>query len=66
MTLQARMPHPVHQLPDAMKALWALKSSLEDQGVSERTFALVELRASQVNGCGACVDMHSRDALKAG
>lgn len=66
MTAQARMTHPATQLPDAMKALWALKSSLQHHGVGETTFALVELRASQINGCGACVDMHSRMAQQAG
>lgn len=66
MTASARMPHPVQQLPEAMKALWALKASLEHQGVDAATLILIELRASQINGCGACVDMHSRDGLKHG
>jgi len=34
--------------------------------VPDRTLELINLRASQINGCGACVDMHPRVAKKAG
>lgn len=64
--MQARMNHPVAVLPDAMKALFALKASTERSGLPHNTVHLAELRASQINGCCACVDMHSRDAKKAG
>ncbi len=46
-------------LPDAMKALHALKQSTEKQGISSKLLQLVELRASQINGCSVCVDGHS-------
>lgn len=64
--MQARMKNPVEILPEAMKALWALKGATEKGGVPEKTLMLVELRASQINGCSMCVDMHSRMAKKAG
>jgi len=66
MQIQARMSHPalVHQ--DAMKALWALKASVERKGVAEATLMLIELRASQINGCSACVDMHAKMGKSAG
>ncbi|MEZ0471226.1 carboxymuconolactone decarboxylase family protein [Luteimonas salinilitoris] len=64
--MQARMPNPAVVLPEAMKALWALKTATEDRGVPARTIHLVELRASQLNGCSVCVDMHWREARKAG
>ncbi|MBX9402266.1 carboxymuconolactone decarboxylase family protein [Lysobacter sp. BMK333-48F3] len=66
MQIQARINHPalIHQ--DTMQALWALKASVEHKGVSAATLALIELRASQINGCGACVDMHAKMARKAG
>lgn len=64
--MQARMSNPAVILPEAMKALHALKSSTTKAGVPTRTFDLIELRASQINGCGACVDMHSRHAKKTG
>jgi AhpD family alkylhydroperoxidase len=64
--MQARMKHPVIIVPDAMKALQALAASTRKSGVPERTLELVNLRASQINGCSACVDMHPRLAKKAG
>lgn len=64
--MQARMNHPAMILPDAMKALYALKASTAQNGLPDKTAHLVELRASQINGCCACVDMHARDAKKNG
>ena len=51
---------------DAMKALLALNASAEKAGAPPRTQLLVVLRASQINGCSVCVDMHSRELKKAG
>src|SRR5262249_32821299 len=64
--MESRMKNPAIIVPEAMRAMQALKSSAEKAGVPARTFALIELRASQINGCGVCVDMHSRDLKKAG
>jgi AhpD family alkylhydroperoxidase len=64
--MQARMNNPVVIVPDAMKALFALHESAKKGGVPARTLALIELRASQINGCSVCVDMHSRDLRKLG
>src|SRR5438132_5602353 len=64
--MQARMNNPAIILPDAMKALHALGMSAEKSGVPARTIGLVQLRASQINGCSVCVDMHSRDLKRAG
>jgi AhpD family alkylhydroperoxidase len=60
------MKHPAFVLPDAFKALQALRKSTEDAGISEVTRELVELRASQINGCGVCVPMHSAALNKSG
>jgi AhpD family alkylhydroperoxidase len=60
------MKNPVFIFPDAMKALHALKGATAQSGVPAATFELVELRASQINGCGVCVDMHARDLRKGG
>ena len=62
---QARMNHPVMVVPDAMKALQAL-GDLTKNGLPEKLLELVHLRASQINGCSACVDMHPKLAKKAG
>jgi AhpD family alkylhydroperoxidase len=60
------MKNPVFILPDAMKALHALKEATEQGGVPAATLGLVELRASQINGCSVCLDMHWRLMRKAG
>ena len=64
--MQARMNNIAMIVPDAMQALLALKASTEKGGVPSRTLDLVELRASQINGCSVCVDMHSRDLKRGG
>ena len=53
-------------VPDAMQALYALGASAKKGGVPSRTLDLVHLRASQINGCSVCVDMHPRLMKKAG
>jgi AhpD family alkylhydroperoxidase len=64
--MQARMKNPVLVNVDAMRALQALGASAKERGVPSRTLDLVQLRASQINGCGLCTDMHARDAKRAG
>jgi AhpD family alkylhydroperoxidase len=64
--MQARMKNPAMIIPDAMQALLALSASVKNGGVPQRTLDLVHLRASQINGCSVCVDMHARDLKKAG
>ena len=63
--MQSRMKNPVIIVPDAMQALYALGASAKKGGVPSRTLDLVHLRASQINGCSLCVDMHARDLKKA-
>lgn len=63
---QARMKHPAFVIPEAMKALQAVGKAVQGKGVPETTLYLIELRASQINGCSVCVDMHSAELVKAG
>jgi AhpD family alkylhydroperoxidase len=58
------MNHPVMVVPDAMKALEALGQSTKN-GLPEKLLELVHLRASQINGCSVCVDMHAKLAKRA-
>jgi AhpD family alkylhydroperoxidase len=51
---------------EGYKALLATRKYIESCGIQPRLRALVELRASQINGCAYCVDMHSREARQAG
>jgi AhpD family alkylhydroperoxidase len=62
--MHARIENPALAVPGAMKALQSLASAVREAGIPETTLALVELRASQINGCSICLDMHSRE-LKA-
>jgi AhpD family alkylhydroperoxidase len=59
------MNHPAMVVPDAMKSLQAL-GEITKLGLPEKLLELVHLRASQINGCSACVDMHPKLAKKAG
>jgi AhpD family alkylhydroperoxidase len=63
--MQARMGNPAMIIPEAMKALVALSASAQGR-VPSQTLDLVYLRASQINGCSVCVELHSRDLRKAG
>jgi AhpD family alkylhydroperoxidase len=60
------MTQPVFVLPDAMKALQALSAIPAGAGLSPNLLELVNLRASQINGCGVCADMHPRLAKQHG
>jgi AhpD family alkylhydroperoxidase len=60
------MKNPAMIVPDAMQALMALNTATEKGGVPSTTIGLIQLRASQINGCSVCVDMHSRFLKKSG
>jgi AhpD family alkylhydroperoxidase len=64
--MQSRMKNPAMVLPGAMEALQALAKCSEKGGVPAKTLGLVHLRASQINGCSVCVDMHPRFLKGAG
>ncbi len=52
--------------PEAYKAMYALENCLTKNQLSKAHKALIKIRASQINGCAFCIDMHSKDALKNG
>jgi len=64
--MQARIPQPTTIVPDALQAMLALGHSSRTAGVPARTLDLVNLRASQINGCSVCLQMHASDLRKAG
>jgi AhpD family alkylhydroperoxidase len=64
--MQARMTNPAALLPDAVKAINLLSKAAHSAGVPISTLELVHLRASQINGCSACVDSGARTARKNG
>ena len=63
--MQARMKHPAFLVPGVMDALQAL-SKATGAVLPHATRHLIELRASQLNGCSQCVDMHAKELKKTG
>ena len=52
--------------PDALKAMIALETAVSKLPLEKTLIELVKLRASQINGCAFCIDMHTADAIKGG
>ena len=52
--------------PEAMRAMRGLEQFVRQGSIEHSLLELVKLRASQLNNCGFCIDMHTRDARKAG
>jgi AhpD family alkylhydroperoxidase len=52
--------------PQAFKAMLALEGYLATSQLSKTEKELIKIRASQINGCAFCIDMHTKDALKYG
>jgi len=52
--------------PDAVKAMRELEKYVAASGLERPLYELVKTRASQINGCAYCLDMHTKDARKAG
>jgi AhpD family alkylhydroperoxidase len=64
--MQPRIKQPVFILSGTQQALLSIHKTTLESGIPKSTFELVNLRASQINGCGVCVDMHSRALRKLG
>ncbi|MGH6645259.1 MAG: carboxymuconolactone decarboxylase family protein [Bradyrhizobium sp.] len=52
--------------PDTIKALSALEAQVQASGLEQSLIELVKTRASQINGCAYCINMHTQDARKHG
>ncbi len=64
--MTARLDY-IKAAPDAFQAVLALEQYLATQsGLEPRLIHLLKLRASQINGCAYCVDMHTKEARKDG
>ena len=51
---------------EPLRAMFALEKYLSSCGLDAKLLNLVKIRASQINGCGYCLDMHTKDARAAG
>ena len=52
--------------PDTIKALSTLETQVQGSGLEQSLIELVKTRASQINGCAYCINMHTQDARKRG
>ena len=58
--------NPYQAAPDTLKALMALETEVQGSGLEQSLIELVKTRASQINGCAFCINMHTQDARKHG
>jgi AhpD family alkylhydroperoxidase len=58
--------NPYQAAPNTMKALAALEAQVASSGLDPRLAELVKIRASQINGCAFCLNMHTHDARSKG
>jgi len=65
MTVKQRMQY-FAKASELLKQVQALNKAVEDSGLEHSLLHLIKLRASQINGCSFCVDMHSKEALRDG
>src|SRR5437762_10698862 len=52
--------------PGALKAMYAMETYVKHCGLEKPLIELIKLRASQINGCAYCIDMHTKDARAGG
>ncbi|MFB9163259.1 carboxymuconolactone decarboxylase family protein [Arthrobacter psychrochitiniphilus] len=52
--------------PEAYKSMYAMEKYIHRGSLGEDLLGLVKIRASQINGCAYCLDMHGREAREAG
>ena len=64
--MQPRMSNPATSIPGALDALFALGKAASHSTLPQVTIDLAYRRASQINGCSICVEMHARDLKRAG
>jgi AhpD family alkylhydroperoxidase len=68
--MKPRLTSPALSIPGAFESLQALSKAATDAGTQaglpQNTIDLVSLRASQINGCAVCLDMHARALKKRG
>jgi AhpD family alkylhydroperoxidase len=65
MTMNMRL-NPYKAAPETMNGLATLAAQVENTGLEKSLIELVKVRASQINGCAFCINMHTQDARKQG
>ena len=64
--MKPRIENPALTMPEALEALQKLGAATRKADLPETTLLLVEVRASQINSCSVCLDMHTRELRAAG
>ncbi len=64
--MQSRIDYLKVAPSGAVQAMYGLEGYLRSCGLEHRLLELIKMRASQINGCAYCIDMHSKDARAAG
>ena len=64
--MSVRVPLDPKKFGDVIGGMIGLNKIIESSGLEEKLLLLVEIRVSQINGCGYCIDMHTKDARLAG
>lgn len=52
--------------PEALKAMMAVQGFTDKSSLDHKLIELIKVRASQINGCAYCLDMHTKDAIAIG
>jgi AhpD family alkylhydroperoxidase len=52
--------------PGALQAMMKLEGFIKTSGLDAKLYEFIKIRASQINGCAYCIDMHTRDTRKMG
>jgi AhpD family alkylhydroperoxidase len=55
------MKNPATRVPKVMQAAYALGAAVKESTLPAKTLKMIHLRASQINNCGFCVDMHAKE-----
>lgn len=64
--MQPRFNYHAPEFSGLMKAMYGLESYVRNSGLEHSLLELVKVRASQINACAFCLDMHTKDARAAG
>jgi AhpD family alkylhydroperoxidase len=64
--MEARLDVTKYMASDSAQALMKLERAVETSGLERSLLELVKIRASQINGCAYCIDMHTKDARAGG
>jgi AhpD family alkylhydroperoxidase len=64
--MQARIDPSVGQAHPGARAMLQLQKAVNESGLEHSLLELVKIRASQINGCAFCIDMHTKEARAAG